>query len=101
MRWCSASGPIGSNSSSGPSVTERQPARAPIEWARRVVGLMAFALVLSGCPLQWQRIAINETIKPEDVTFIRAGKTTLFEVVAEFSAPVDITQTLCGAGGMQ
>ncbi len=78
-------------------MTERQPARAPIEWARRVVGLMAVALVLSGCPLQWQRIAINETIKPEDVTFIRAGKTTLFEVVAELGAPDDISDSLGGA----
>ncbi|MGH7235436.1 MAG: hypothetical protein ACREIO_03555 [Nitrospiraceae bacterium] len=64
---------------------------------RRVVGLMALGLVLSGCPLQWQRITINETIEPEDVTFIRAGETTLSEVVAKLGAPDEISDTRDGA----
>ena len=66
-------------------------------WARRVVGLTAVGLALSGCPLQWQRITINETIKPEDVTFIRPGQTTLSEVLAKLGAPDEISDTRGGA----
>ena len=66
-------------------------------WARRAVGLIALGLVLSGCPLQWQRITVNETIHPEDVTFIRAGETTLSEVVAKLGAPDMISDTRGGA----
>lgn len=66
-------------------------------WARRVVGLIAVGLVLSGCPIQWRRITINETIKPEDVTFIRAGETTLSEVLAKLGAPDEISDSPGGA----
>jgi len=68
-----------------------------MEWPRRVVGLMAVGLVLSGCALQWRRVTINETIKPEDVTFIRAGVTTLSEVVAKLGAPDEISDSPGGA----
>lgn len=68
-----------------------------MEWSRHILVLVAVGLLLSGCPLQWQRITINETIEPEDVTFIRPGETTLSDVVAKLGAPDEISDTRDGA----
>lgn len=46
------------------------------------------ALTLTSC--QWRRLTVNDPIRPEDVTFIRPGQTSLTEVVAKLGAPDEI-----------
>lgn len=56
-------------------------------------GLLAIDLVLSSCgtPIQWQRLTINEPIKPEEVAFIIPGRTTFPEILEKLGAPDDIS----------
>jgi hypothetical protein len=67
--------------------------------ARRQVGAMLFCiigLVLQGCPFTWQRVTLNETIRPEDVSFILRGTTTLRDIVQELGTPDSIQGTETG-----
>lgn len=59
--------------------------------------LAAVSLVLLGCPLRWQRVSVNEVVKPEDTAFIVPGRTTLQEVIAHLGAPADLADTPEGA----
>ena len=54
--------------------------------------LCLFACLLQGCPLNWQRVSINEVITPDDVSFVLPGKTTLRQVVRRIGSP-DIIQS--------
>lgn len=54
-------------------------------------GLLVVSLAVTGCPLVWQRVSVNETIVPEDVAFIVTGKTTLADIVGRLGVPDEIT----------
>ena len=45
------------------------------------------AVLLEGCPLAWRRLTVNEIIRPDDVSFIVPGATTLADVVKNLGAP--------------
>ena len=45
------------------------------------------AVLLEGCPLAWRRVTVNEIIRPDDVSFIVPGATTLDDVVKNLGAP--------------
>ena len=53
--------------------------------------VLAVALTLSSC--QWRRLTVNDSIRPEDVAFIRQGHTSLAEVCAKLGAPDEIAAT--------
>jgi hypothetical protein len=48
------------------------------------------AVLLEGCPLAWRRVTVNEIIRPDDVSFIVPGATTLDDVVKNLGAPGSI-----------
>jgi hypothetical protein len=48
------------------------------------------AVILEGCPLAWRRLTVNEIIRPDDVSFIVPGTTTLADVVKNLGAPGSI-----------
>lgn len=48
------------------------------------------AVILEGCPLAWRRTTVNEIIRPDDVSFIVPGTTTLADVVKNLGAPGSI-----------
>lgn len=54
------------------------------------------AVVLEGCPLAWRRITVNEIIRPDDVSFIVPGATTLADVVKNLGAPGSIRRVDSG-----
>ena len=64
----------------------------------RLLGLFALwllAAALSGCmrgPIMWQRVALNQPITHDQVTFIQEGKTRLPDVAVELGAPDEILQ---------
>ena len=89
--WSMASQPIKSSFSSGLSASSKLPTarRHGQPWLTGC--LLVVSLTMSGCPLVWQRVSINETITPEAVTFITPGKTTFAEVVEMLGAPDEIT----------
>jgi hypothetical protein len=61
--------------------------------ARRRYLLILVSLVvifLEGCPLAWRRVTVNEVIRPDDVSFIVPGATTLADVVKNLGAPGSI-----------
>src|SRR5438132_7588633 len=89
--WSSASRLTDSNSRSGPSAISDLLATRRQGQVWLTVGLLVVSLMIVGCPLTWQRVSINETISPEDMTFIVPGKTTLAEIVARLGAPDEIT----------
>lgn len=60
-------------------------------WTVTTLCLLAVVLTLTSC--QWRRLTVNDPIRPEDVTFIRPGQTTLTEVVAKLGAPDEIKAT--------
>lgn len=49
--------------------------------------LLALSLVVSGCPLRWQRVTLNQQIRGADVSFIVPGQTTFAEVLQHLGAP--------------
>jgi len=53
--------------------------------------LVLVLLMLTAC--QWRRVTVNDPIKPEDVTFIERGKTSLADIVARLGAPDEIAST--------
>ncbi|HJU03584.1 MAG TPA: hypothetical protein VJ692_00425 [Nitrospiraceae bacterium] len=67
---------------------------------RRQIGAMVLwavvGLLLQGCPFTWQRVTINDTIQPEDVSFILPGTTTLSDIVRELGAPDSLHATQTG-----
>ena len=54
------------------------------------------AVLLEGCPLVWRRITVNEVIRPDDVSFIAPGATTLADVVKNLGAPGSIRRVDTG-----
>jgi hypothetical protein len=54
------------------------------------------AVVLEGCPLAWRRLTVNEIIRPDDVSFIVPGTTTLADVVKNLGAPGSIRRVDTG-----
>ena len=54
------------------------------------VGLVLL-LFLLGC--DFRKIVVNDPIHPEDVAFIKSGKTTMQQVTARLGAPDEITGT--------
>jgi len=54
------------------------------------------AVLLEGCPLVWRRITVNEVIRPDDVSFIVPGATTLADVVKNLGAPGSIKRVDSG-----
>src|SRR5919106_1351263 len=59
--------------------------------------LCTVGLLLQGCPFTWQRLSLNEVIKPEDVSFIMPGKTTLGDIIKRLGAPDSIQATETGS----
>jgi len=58
---------------------------------RQVLAAGLLLLSLPGCGFAtFTRLSFNDSIKPEDVTFITSGKTTFAEVVAVLGAPDEI-----------
>mgnify|MGYP001597918658 CR=1 FL=1 len=56
---------------------------------------------LAGCGLaSFTRLSVNDTIKPEDVAFITAGKTTLTDVVAKLGTPDEMVGLADEAGAV-
>lgn len=93
--WSSANAPTDSSSSSGRSATSGGGTRGSSR-AWLLVGLLVVDLGLAGCPLTWQRVSVNEVIKPEDVTFLVPGHTMLHEVVARLGAPDELSDSDSG-----
>jgi hypothetical protein len=54
------------------------------------------AVLLEGCPLAWRRVTVNEIIRPDDVSFIVPGATTLHDVVKNLGAPGSIRRVDSG-----
>jgi hypothetical protein len=54
------------------------------------------AVLLEGCPLAWRRVTVNEIIRPDDVSFIVPGSTTLHDVVKNLGAPGSIRRVDSG-----
>lgn len=54
------------------------------------------AVILEGCPLAWRRLTVNEIIRPDDVSFIVPGTTTLADVVKNLGAPGSIRRVDTG-----
>ena len=54
------------------------------------------AVILEGCPLAWRRLTVNEIIRPDDVSFIVPGATTLADVVKNLGAPGSIRRVDSG-----
>jgi hypothetical protein len=54
------------------------------------------AVLLEGCPLAWRRLTVNEIIRPDDVSFIVPGATTLADVVKNLGAPGSIRRVDSG-----
>lgn len=54
------------------------------------------AVILEGCPLAWRRLTVNEIIRPDDVSFIVLGTTTLADVVKNLGAPGSIRRVDSG-----
>jgi hypothetical protein len=54
------------------------------------------AVVLEGCPLAWRRLTVNEIIRPDNVSFIVPGTTTLADVVKNLGAPGSIRRVDTG-----
>jgi len=54
------------------------------------------AVILEGCPLAWRRLTVNEIIRPDDVSFIVPGTTTLADVVKNLGAPGSIRRVESG-----
>jgi hypothetical protein len=93
--WSSVSAPTDSSFSSGRSATD---GHGPRDRAKvcLLFGLLVSGLGLAGCPLAWQRVSVNEVIKPEDVTFFVPGQTTLHDVVARVGAPDELSDSDSG-----
>jgi hypothetical protein len=53
-------------------------------------------VLLEGCPLAWRRLTVNEIIRPDDVSFIVPGTTTLADVVKNLGAPGSIRRVDSG-----
>ncbi len=83
-----ANGRTAWSSRSGRSGIERRVRRGG---ALTGVCLLVAALMLTSC--QWRRLTVNDPIKPEDVTFIQPGRTSLADVVAKLGAPDEIAAT--------
>lgn len=49
--------------------------------------LLVLSLVISGCPIRWQRVTLNRPLKTEDVSFIMSGQTTFAEVLGKLGVP--------------
>lgn len=60
------------------------------------MALVLLSLGLWGCPIRWQRISINEVVKPEEVAFIVPGQTTFRDIVATLGAPDEISNSKHG-----
>lgn len=60
----------------------------PARYARRLLVVM-LCMSLWGCAVR--RVDFNAPIMPEDLSFIRAGETTLHHVVDRIGAPEEIT----------
>jgi len=89
--WSMASQQINSSSSSGHSASSELPT-ARLHGRPWLSGcLLVVSLTMSGCPLVWQRVSINQTITAEATTFIAPGKTTFAEVVERLGAPNEIS----------
>lgn len=58
--------------------------------------LCLLAVILEGCPLAWRRLTVNEIIRPDDVSFIVPGATTLADVVKNLGAPGSIRRVESG-----
>lgn len=58
--------------------------------------LCLLAVILEGCPLAWRRLTVNEIIRPDDVSFIVPGTTTLTDVVKNLGAPGSIRRVESG-----
>lgn len=80
-----------SNSRSGHSVIDVQAAPSRAKGFSIMAGLFAIGLGLCGCPVQFQRVTMNETIKPEEVSFIIPGQTTFWDVIQKLGPPDQIT----------
>jgi hypothetical protein len=58
--------------------------------------LCLLTVLLEGCPLAWRRLTVNEIIRPDDVSFIVPGTTTLADVVKNLGAPGSIRRVDSG-----
>jgi hypothetical protein len=62
----------------------------PVRRRGLLILVCLLAVILEGCPLAWRRLTVNEIIRPDDVSFIVPGTTTLADVVKNLGAPGSI-----------
>ncbi len=66
-----------------------------------LLALLLLLLPLPGCGFAtFTRLSVNDPIKPEDVTFITPGKTTLAEVIAKLGTPDEVVGLSDEAGAV-
>ena len=56
-----------------------------------IIGCLLLPSLLIGC--DFRKVVVNNPIRPEDVAFIKSGKTTMQEVVTRLGAPDEILGT--------
>ena len=56
-----------------------------------IIGCLLLPSLLIGC--EFRKVVVNDPIRPEDVAFIKSGKTTMQEVVTRLGAPDEILGT--------
>jgi hypothetical protein len=66
-----------------------------------VLMMALLAPFLAGCPVRWQRLSINDPIRPADVAFIQPGKTTLTEIVEKLGVPDVMTDVEHGGAAVR
>jgi hypothetical protein len=68
----------------------------PVRRRGLLILVCLLAVILEGCPLAWRRLTVNEIIRPDDVSFIVPGTTTLADVVKNLGAPGSIRRVDSG-----
>ena len=61
-----------------------------------LVLLLSLFLCIPGCPIRWQRVTFNHSIKSDDVSFIVPGHTTFREVLEKLGVPDQIKHSNIG-----
>ncbi len=61
-----------------------------------VLLLLLCSLVTSGCPIRWQRLTLNHSIKAEDASFIVPGQTTFAQVLSTLGVPDQLKESEIG-----
>ena len=62
---------------------------------RLIIGALCILLLCAGCSVR--RVTLNHVLTPEQVSFVRIGQTTIFELADQIGAPDEITESDFGA----